>query len=209
MSEEEQVEATVSEQAEIQPQDASQEPRMVPLAALEAERRKRQEAEAKSQVYQEYMMRAKEEAKQPEPEQDPEALVERKVLQQETAMTKREILEQVYQDMNPEGVQRINKYLQPILEKKKWLAETIDNATNRYARAHEIVMDYMHLVEEKPAQKQISTATEDAKRIVQNAMKPGSPVNVGKSQNPGGAEYLKSIQGKREFREYRQKLLRG
>jgi hypothetical protein len=199
--------AAVSEQPEVESQEENHEQKMVPLAALQAERRKRQDLEAKAQLYQE-LIRAKEE-KQSEPEEmeDPNALVEKQHLKETAAHTKRDILETLYQDMNPEAVQKINKYLGPILEKKPWLASSVDTAQNRYARAYEIVQDYLHLVEEKPVVRQSSNT--DGQRIVQNAQKPRSPTEVGKSARPEGTEYLKSIQGKKEFREYRQKVLRG
>lgn len=202
--EQEDIPVAVSEQAEVESQETQQEePKMVPLAALQAERRKRQELETRAKVYEE-MMANKNVA--PEEEEDPEALVTKGSFKEEKALTKREILEQVYQDMNPEAVQKINTYLKPILDKKPWLAASVDNALNRLARANEIVDDYMHLLEEKPRQK---VGSMDAKRIVENANKPRSPVEVGKSAQPSGTEYLKSIQGKKEFREYRQKVLRG
>jgi hypothetical protein len=197
----------VSEQPVVESQEENQEQKMVPLAALQAERKKRQELEAKNQVYQD-LMRTKEQAPvAPQEEEDPNALVEKHVLKETTAHTKREILETLYQDMNPEAVQKINTYLGPILEKKPWLAASVDTAQNRYARAYEIVQDYLHLVEEKPKVKQSSNV--DGQRIVQNAQKPRSPTEVGKSARPEGMEYLKSVQGKKEFREYRQKVLRG
>lgn len=202
--EEQEQQVAVSEQPEVQAADEEQQ-KMVPLSALEAERRKRQEAEAKAQAYQEFAMR---EPKQDAVEQeDPNALVEKHVLHQNTAASERRILETLYQDMNPKAVLEINKYLKPILEKKPWLAQTVDAAQNRYARAYEIVQDYMHLVEEKPAARQSSIS--DTQRLVQNSQKPRSPVEVGKSAQPKGIEFLKSIQGKQEFREYRQKVLRG
>jgi hypothetical protein len=61
-------------------------------------------------------------------------------------------------------------------------------------------------VVEKPKPK---SGASDAQRIVENSQKPRSPTEVGKSAQPTGTEYLKSIQGKQEFREYRQKVLRG
>lgn len=205
--EQENVVDAASEQTDVEPQETPQEEqKMVPLAALEAERRKRQESEAKASLYQDYLMRAKEEQKQ-EPEEDPHALLTKETFKEEKALTKREILEQVYQDMNPAAVQNINTYLKLILDKKPWLSESIDSAPNRYARANEIVEDYKHLVEEKPKAR-TSPAT-DAKRIVENANKPRSPADIGKSARPSGVEYLKSIQGKKEFREYREKMLRG
>lgn len=204
--EQEDVAVAVSEQANVESQENHQEePKMVPLAALQAERRKRQELETRNKVYEDLMAKQSPPS-QPEEEEDPEALLTRSSFREEKALTKREILEQVYQDMNPEAVQKINTYLKPILDKKPWLAASVDNAVNRIARANEIVDDYMHLIEEKPKSK---AATSDARRIVENANKPRSPTEMGKSAQPSGSEYLKSIQGKKEFREYRQKLLRG
>lgn len=215
MTEEEQVpEEAVSEPDQVEPQEGAQEEaKMVPLAAMLATRKKSQEmeqralkAEAQAQLYQEYLMQAKQEEQPAEEEEDPTAPVEKKELKQHAATTKRDILETLYQDMNPEAVQKINKYLKPILEKKPWLAASVQSAQNRYARANEIVNDYLHLVEEKPPV--VRQAASDAKRIVQNAQKPGSPVATGKSAQPSGAEYLKSIQGTKEFREYRKQMVR-
>lgn len=206
MSEEENIEAAVSEQEDVQPEAQQEEQKMVPLAALEAERRRRQESEAKAQLYQEYLMRAQEGKAQPKEEEDPGSLVEKGYYNQDKQLTKREILEQVYQDMNPQAVEQINKYLKPILEKKPWLAESVDTAQNRYARAFEIVNDYKHLVEAPPARQ---SSNSDGARIVQNAQKPRSPVEIGKTPQLSGKDYLKSIQGKPEFREYRQKVRRG
>lgn len=204
--------AAVSEQPEVESQEEQENQKMVPLAAMLATRKKWQEAEqraakaeAAQQIYQEQLQRAQDSFK--EEEEDPRAIVEKQHLKESNALTKREILESVYQDMNPEAVQKINTYLKPILEKKPWLAESVDTAQNRYARAYEIVQDYLHLVEPKPVVK--STASQDGRKIVENAQKPRSPVEFGKSARPQGMEYLKSIQGKKEFREYRQKLLRG
>lgn len=201
---EQEIPEAVSEHVEDQPMEHQEEQKMVPLAALQAERRKRQELETRARVYEELMAKSKDE---PEEAEDPEALVTKGSFQQEKALTKREILEQVYQDMNPEAVQKINTYLKPILDKKPWLAASIDTAVNRLARANEIVDDYIHLVQEKPKGKTQSSA--DAQRIVANAKKPGSPVETGKAAQLSGADFMKSMQGKKEFREYRQKVLRG
>lgn len=218
MTEEENVEhdqeVAVSEQPIVDSQeDQQEEQKTVPLSAMIATRRKAQEAdvraqtaEAKAQMLEEYINKIQAGSKPVEEEEDLSALVERKDLRETTAHTKRDILETLYRDMNPEAVQKINKYLKPILDKKPWLADSVDTAQNRYARAHEIVNDYLHLVEEKLPVRQ---SNNDGQRIIQNAQKPRSPVEVGKSARPEGTEYLKSIQGKKEFREYRQKVLRG
>jgi len=219
MSEEEHVEehdqeVAVSEQQNGDPQEDQQDgQKMVPLSAMLATRKKLQEAETRAlkaeaaqQAYQQYLNKMNAPGEKEE-EEDPNALVERQHLAQSTAHTKRDILETLYQDMNPEAVQKINKYLKPILEKKPWLASSVDTAQNRYARAYEIVQDYMHLVEEKPLVRQSNS--NDGRRIIENAQKPRSPSEVGKSARPEGVEYLRSIQGKKEFRDYRQKVLRG
>jgi hypothetical protein len=210
--EEQDLEAAVSEQAEGTQEDHQDGQKMVPLSAMIATRRKLQDAEmraakaeAASQVYQQHLSSIND-PKEPE-EDDSSTIVERKDLRETMGHTKRDILETLYQDMNPEAVQKINKYLKPILEKKPWLAQSVDTAQNRYARAYEIVQDYLHLVEPKPQTRQPGAT--DGQRIVQNAQKPRSPVEVGKSARPEGMEYLKSIQGKKEFREYRQKVLQG
>lgn len=194
---EESAEAVSEQEAQDSQEEQQQEDaKMVPLAALQAERKKRQELEA-WKLHQEQQAQKE--------EVDPEALVENQHLQNATAATKREILETLYQDMNPKAVQEINQYLKPILEKKPWLAGSVDTALNRYARAYEIVTDYKHLV----AAPSKGAVASDGRRMVENAKKPGSPVAAGKSAQPSGLDYLKSIQGKPEFREYREKLRRG
>jgi len=219
MSEEETVieqnqEIAVSEQSTGEQQEEQDGQKTVPLSAMIATRKRAQEAEARAikaetqaELYQQYINKLQTEVKPNEEAEDPRAIVERKDLHESTAQSERRILETIYQQIHPEAVQKINKYLQPILEKKSWLASTIDEAPNRYARAYEIVQDYIGLVEEKPvAPKSHNT---DGQRIVQNAQKPRSPADVGKSARPEGMDYLKSIQGKQEFRDYRKKVLRG
>lgn len=191
-------------QAEEQIQDA--EPQMVPLSALKATRKKLKDAEAKALMYEEFL-KSQQVNKQDQPKEDPNALVEKKDLQAESARTRREVVEEVYQDFFPEHVAQVNKYLDLILEKKPWLSESVHSAKNRWARAYEIVNDYKHLFEKQPAKS--ATSISEGQRIIQNAQKPRSPAEVGKSAQPRGMEYLKSIQGKKEFREYRQKVLRG
>lgn len=200
----------VSESSSVEPQDEQKaEPTMVPLTALQAERRKRQEEQqmrqevtARMALLEQQLQRQKEEA---EPE-DPEAILTKGDYKEDKALSKRELREEIYQENNPEKVTEINRYLKQILEKKPWLAASLDSAPNRYSRAHEIISDYKHLVEDTGVKK---SASSDAKRIVENSKKPGSPVAVGKSAQPDGVSFLKSMQGKKEFREYRQKLLRG
>lgn len=209
MSEEE-IEATASEEQLTEREETEtvqEEPRQVPLSALEAERRKRQEMEAQNRLYADYIERMKSEmpAREEAEEDDESELVDRRSFRREQEAAKRQIREEVFADLNPKAMAQIKQYLNPILEKKPWLRDSIVSSENRYARAYEIIEDYRHLVDQKP---NLKTGNEGA-RIVQNANKPGSPAAIAKASSGNQMELLKSMQGKKEFREYRQKMLRG
>ncbi len=202
------IEQPVSEESiDVAEEEVSSEPKQVPLTALQAERRKRQDLEAQNRLYADYIerMKSENEAQVLEEDEDPERLLDMKEFKSQQALTKREIREEVYKDMNPKAMAQVKKYLDQILEKKPWLADSIKSSENRYARAAEIVEDYQHLVETK---KNYATGNEGAK-IVANANKPGSPITVAKAAPTSNSAYLKSIQGTPAFREYRQKVMRG
>lgn len=219
MSEEKEInEAPVSEETvdtgASEQQEVEQTARQVPLEALEAERRKRQEIEAQNRILQDYAMRYQElqaQAKAQPQEDDGEDLVNKrelkqsleKLTKQELAELKREIAEETFKEVNPEAIRQINTHLKEILERKPWLAQSIQDAPNRYSRAYEIVQDYAPVVAAKKA------VVNDAQRIVENSKKPGSPTAIGKAAQLNNSDYLRSIGGTKEFREYRQKLLQG
>lgn len=210
-------EAAASEQAVDTGADVTaqveQPVRQVPLAALEAERQKRQEIEAQNRLLQDYVNRQQQEAARRAPEVDAtdDDLVNKRDLKQfhekmskeEFAQMRREIAEETFKEVNPAAIRDINTHLKEILERKPWLAQSIESAPNRYARAYEIVQDYAPVTAAKAAVKN------DAQRIVENSKKPGSPVIAGKAANMSNQEYLKSIGGTKEFREYRQKVRQG
>ena len=185
--------------------------RQVPLEALEAERRKRQDAETQARIYQELIRKNEDSSKQASVEDtsDDEELISRKDLKnfhqrlskEELMVLKRDIAEETFKDTQPQAIKLINTHLKEILERKPWLADSIQNAPNRYARAYEIVGDYMPQVVAK------QTQATSAKKIVENSQKPGSPIGVGKTQSLSGQDYMKSIAGTKEFNEYRKKLL--
>lgn len=219
MSDEEKQEqpAPVSEETEVVEQLESaqevQEPqRTVPLEALEAERRKRQELEAHNRALQELMMKSQGEKPKETLEDDDEFTTKgelKKQFERLSFANKREILEEAFCDSKPEAVELINTHLESIIKRKPWLAQTIESAPNRYARAYEIVQDYMPKEEKvAPAQK-FSRPQAEAKRVVENAQKPGNPATIAKATNGSNLDYLKSIQGKPEFKEYRKKMLAG
>lgn len=185
----------------------------VPLSALQAERQKRQEHEAEIRYLREQNnnLTAQKTVVEPSTSDDDEDFVNKrdlknfqeKLTKEEFASMKRSIAEDTFKEVNPEAMKMINTHLKDIIEKKPWLADSIATAPNRYARAYEIVQDYAPMV---TAKKQSS---DDAKRIVENSKKPGSPVSVAKSAQLSGADYLKSIAGKAEFREYRKSVRQG
>lgn len=182
----------------------SEQPRQVPLKALEAERRKRQDLEAQNKILQD-MIRDKEAQKAPpEPPEDLEEFATRgevrRYLEQQKHIQKREVLEEAYKEMNPAAIDQINANLEEILKKKPWLAQSIEAAPNRYARAYEIVQDY--------TPKPVDNIANNAKRIAQNAVKPGNPASIAKPAQSSKADYLRSIAGKQEFREYRKNVVR-
>lgn len=186
-------------------------PRTVPLEALEAERRKRQDLEAQNRALQELMTKSKAPEKVEEQDDDDDEFITKAEMKERlkkvTFSQKREILEEAFCDSKPEAVELINTYIGPIIKRKPWLAQTIESAPNRYARAYEIVQDYMPKDEKSAPASKFSRPQAEAKKIVENAQKPGNPATIAKAANSSNMDYLKSIQGKPEFREYRRKML--
>jgi|SRR6187551_861260 len=185
--------------------------RTVPLESLQAERRKRQEAEAKYSALQDVMKSpAKQMESETSDEDDDEFITKAEMKDRLNKLSfnqKREVLEEAFCDSKPEAVEMINQHLQDIIKRKPWLAQTIESAPNRYARAYEIVQDYAPK-ENAPSSK-FSRPKDEARKIVENAQKPGNPATISKAANGTSLEYLKSIQGKPEFREYRKKIMAG
>lgn len=202
------------EQPEIE-QSVIEEPKpskMVPLEALEAERRKRQDLEAHNRAMQDMMLQKRAPDPVEEDDEDDEEFITKAELKRRikdaTFGNKREVLEESFCTSNPQAVELITTHLENIIKRKPWLAQTIDSAPNRYARAYEIVQDYMPKeTKEMTSASRFSTPQADAKRIVENAQKPGSPATIAKGSNSSNVDYLRSIAGKPEFREYRRKML--
>ena len=216
MNEETQDQTPVSEEVMIDESthdEVVQEPqRTVPLEALEAERRKRKELEVQNRTLQEFMMKSKEQQKpiDDSEDDDDEFITKAEMKSRLTKATfsqKREVLEEAFCEAKPEAVELINKHLEALIKRKPWLAPTIESAPNRYARAYEIVQDYMPQEEKiAPAQK-FSRPQADAKKIVENSQKPGNPATIAKASPGSNLDNLKAMQGKPEFREYRKKML--
>lgn len=201
---------------DVQTTEAS--PKQVPLEALEAEQRRRreeanrrQELEAENRVLRDMAAKLQMEPEAAKSSDDDLDLVNKRQLREfrealskeDMAKLKREIAEETFKEINPEAIRQINTHLKEIIERKPWLASSIEEAPNRYARAYEIVQDYAPVIAAK------KSGAKEAERIVENAKKPGSPVTMGKAAQGSQADYLKSIAGTPAFREYRQKMLQG
>lgn len=191
-----------------QVQEQNEEERKIPLSALEAERRKRQDAEAQNRLYQEYLSQAQQ-SKQPE-EDDSEDLLSKgefkKNLSKEISSVRREILEEAFVSANPDAAKQIEEQLPNLIQQKPWIKEVIENAPNRWQRSWELVRDLgITQKQEAPSKKK----QQEAKRVIENAQKPGSPTTVGKSVVQSKVEYMRSIRNTPEWDEYRQKVMRG
>lgn len=199
MGEEEKVEA-VAEQPQDQAQEHAndqqqEEDKQVPLKALQAERRKRQEAEYQSKWLQEQLQTVQTAPQtQQEPEDGDELLTKSdfsRMTQSQLVEFKRQTLEESFLEQNPNAMEAIETELPEILKKKPWLAHAINNSKNRYATAFEVIKDY------KPKNDNVRN------RIAENSSKPGSPATVGK-----GGTLAKDFgkMSNTEFREYRKQV---
>jgi hypothetical protein len=191
----------VPEQKEA-PEQPVQEERMVPLTALEAERKKRQEAETQAKLYEQYLQQQQAQP-QPAPVEDGDDILTKDEYRQNISQAKREILEESFFTSNPEAVKQINEHLPELMKNKPWIKEAVENAPNRWQRAWELVRDFTPQTAPTPQKSQ------DAQRIVDNAQKPGSPATVGKSATASKVDHMRSMRGTREWDEYRSKLRRG
>lgn len=190
----------------VQTADAGQEQapepeKQVPLSALEAERRKRQEAEQQAQWLYQQMQAAQATYKTPEPQEEEDEYT-RELDQRFTSKVEKKLqsfAEQQFVESRPEAVNLIQEHLPQILKQKPWLAQTIQSAPNRYARALEIVNDYAPRNTPPP---------DSRRRIEENAQKPGSPQGVGKTSQISKLEMLSKM-SPQEFSEYRKRVRSG
>lgn len=193
----EQVEAPQEEH--VQQEAPPEEPKQVPLKALEEERRKRQDEARRAKEAEERYWRLQEQLeaakKSQEPEEDEYTREMKQYVQSVVAQNTRTALEKQYLAQNPQCYDAIQNKLPSILEKKPWLAAGIQNAENRYQAAMEIINDFSPKDE-----------SQARKRLEENAKKPGNPAQSGKNSNLNHLEALKGM-SRKEFSEYRAKLL--
>lgn len=156
---------TLAEQPNEAQEVAHEEETMVPLHAVQKERRRRQEAELELKFYKE------QQNKVAEPEDD--SLYEsatKEDLGKARSALKREIREENWTLANPEKFQRINDELPELLKLRPNLASAIESATNRYAEAWDLMTKLTPKQE-----KQLKAAA------TPKAIAPGSPSGVPKA----------------------------
>ena len=166
-------------EANVEQAVPEQEVKMVPLEALEAERRKRQSAEAERNWANE-QAQSRQKQDEPQEEEDDEYTreitqkVELRLHQKQRAQSETEWIAN-----NPEAVERMKREWPQLKKRKPYLEQSVDNAPNRYARAWEILQDYT-----PPPQ----ASSEADRRVEENKKVPGNPAGAAKAvtpKNPG------------------------
>jgi hypothetical protein len=203
MSEDSVAENVVNELTESNPQEGGAEQaeaeRTVPLTALEAERKKRQEAEYKVQLaeqyHQQYIQQSQSTQKSQDDDEDDYTKQIKQSIRNEVNQELQQKMEQMYVAQNPQVVERINKELEPILKKRPRLAELIKTSENRYAAAMEIIEDYSPKLQ----------PTETERKLEENAKKPGSPQGLGKGSKMTQQEMVRSMSSD-DFHRYRRQM---
>lgn len=126
-------EREVVEEATEEVQEEREEEK-VPLSALQKERRKRQDAEARYRIYEEMQAKQSQQA-QPQDEDDLYEAVTKADLGKHEKQVLRTVEEKSWIKQNPERAQEVNDNLSEFLKQKPNLAPAIEGATNRYEEA--------------------------------------------------------------------------
>ncbi|MEN8236132.1 MAG: hypothetical protein ABFQ95_01065 [Pseudomonadota bacterium] len=183
---------------ETQTEEPKEEKKQVPLDALQAERKKRQDAEYQAKWYQQQMAAFQQKQTQPEADDEDEYTKQIKSeLRQELRQDYQNRVEKQYLANNPQAAEAIEAHLQSILTSKPHLSYSIQYAENRYEAAMDII--------EKYSPKAASDSVK--KKIEQSQKMPGSPASTGKSGGVGKSEMLDRMKkNKKEFSQYRAQL---
>lgn len=186
-----------SVQEEQQVTEVKEEKRQVPLDALEAERKKRQDAEYQAKWYQQQMATLQQQQPQKQDDEDEYTKQIKAEIRRDISLENQTKVEGQYLAEHPEVAEAIQTKLGPILQKKPHLSYAIQNADNRYAEAIDIIEKYSPKVASDSVKK----------KIEQNQTMPGSPASTGKSGGVSKSEMLNRMRkNKREFSQYRAQL---
>jgi len=169
---------------------------LVPLSALQKERRKRQETEQEMRWYREQMQRASQPQAPVEPDASDEEPLSRSEFKKGTQKVIREAvrasLEEQWMRQNPEKAADINDKLPEFLKQRPHLARAIEDAPNRYEEAWTL-MDAL-TPKQKAALKPAPAPRTDA---------PGNPAAVPKAQGMNQSVDVMSMSDS-EFNAWRQ-----
>ncbi len=198
-----QAEQSVEQEAQETQEVQQEEETKVPLSALQKERKRRQEqearaykAEAESQVLREQFY------KKDEPEEDDTSFENvtkgesEKALQQTKAEIKREVKEEAWASANPELYEYVNENLTEFLKQRPNLHSAINGSSNRYAEAYEL-MSKLTGKEQKALKPQ-----------AQKKVAPGSPTGVPKAAALNQSIDVMSMSDE-EYRKWRDSKKRG
>jgi len=132
------IETAEVESQESAPEQEKQEETTVPLAALQKERRKRQEAEQRAKLYEDIQAQQLREKQQTQPAQDNddqyEAATKADLRKMESAAV-RAMEERSWIRQHPERAEEVNEKLTAFLKQRPNLAPAIEAAQNRYEEA--------------------------------------------------------------------------
>jgi len=157
--------------------ESQEEETRVPLSALQKERKKRQDAEARSSRAEIESQFLKEQyAKPTEPAEEDDSLYEsvtKKDLNSSNQLTRdqilREVEERMWTNSNAEKREYVDENLKEFLQKRPNLASAINESTNRYAQAYELMS------------KLSETQQKQVRQVQQRKPSPGSPSSIPKA----------------------------
>jgi len=183
-------------------QEESQEEKMVPLSALQKERKKRQEAELHADwQLQERQKLMQMQQPQKEVEED-ETLYEaatradlNKTKQETAQQTAREIKEQIWIESNPDKKQFIDENLEKFLKQRPGYARALEVSPNRYKEAYDLMTAFT------PKQPKKVKKEEPRKEA------PNAPSSVPKSSAMNANVDIMSMNDA-EFREWRKSKIK-
>jgi hypothetical protein len=191
---EELIEVPEALEQEVVQESEPEEPKRVPLSALQKERQKRQELEAELR----YLKEQAQKMHVPPPAEDESRFenATREDLGKLKHEVKREVEESRWIKDNPERFEKVNELLPEFLKRRPNLAKAIEEAPNRYEEAWEL-MDKL-----TPKQQQQLRAAPQKKDA------PGNPASVPKGAAMNQAVDVMTMNDK-EFSEWRKAQKRG
>lgn len=183
------VEETPDDSVEVEPQ----EPKRVPLSALQKERQKRQEVEAELRY-----LKGQAQKQADPPDQDDSRF--QSATREDLGKAKQEIIRDVKEDNwikeNPERFEKVNALLPEFLKRRPNLARAIEEAPNRWEEAWEL-MDKL-----SPKEQQKLKTTPQRKDA------PGNPAGIPKGAAINQAVDVMTMTDK-EFSDWRKGQKRG